>query len=63
MRSRWLAVLFVSVVACADVGTDDDFISDDVSETSLDDAKADQADLPFTVVDGLTLRASIGSPL
>jgi hypothetical protein len=60
MRSRWLALLFVSVVACADVGTDDDFVTDDVSETSVDDAKADQADLPFTVVDGLTLRTSIG---
>lgn len=60
MRSRWLALLFVSVVACADVGTDDDFITDDVTETSNDDAKADQADLPFTVVTDLTLKSSVG---
>lgn len=60
MRSGWLALLFVSVVACADVGTDDELITDDVTETSVDDAKADQADLPFTVVTDLTLRSSIG---
>ena len=60
MRSRWLALLFVSVVACADVGTDDDFVTDDISEAATDDAKADQADLPFTVVEGLTLKGSIG---
>ena len=60
MRSRWLSLLFVSVVACADVATDDDFVTDDITETSADDAKADQADLPFTVIDGLTLKASIG---
>lgn len=60
MRSRWLALAFVSFVACADVGTDDDFVTDDVSETSVDDTKADQADLPFTVVTDLTLKASIG---
>src|SRR5438876_564839 len=60
MRSRWLALLFVSVVACADVDSADEFVTDDVTETSVDDAKADQADLHFTVVTNLTLKSTIG---
>lgn len=60
MRCTWLALLFVSIAACADVASDDDFVVDDVSEASDDDTKADQADLPFTAVTGLSLRSSIG---
>ena len=62
MRARSLFVsliLSVSAVGCASDAADDDLVAE-VTE-GLDDAKADQADLPFTPVEGLTLRASIGT--
>lgn len=62
MRARSLLVsliLSVSAVGCASAPDDDDLVAE-VTE-GIDDAKADQADLPFTAVEGLTLRTSIGN--
>jgi len=51
-------LLSMAAVGCASDAADDDLIAE-VSQ-GVDDAKADQADLPFTAVEGLTLRASVG---
>ncbi len=63
MRARTLFVsliLSMSAVGCASDAAEDADLTSEVTE-GLDDSKADQADLPFTPVDGLTLRASIGT--
>lgn len=63
MRRRSVLFLFaISAfsVACATDPNDDDFVSTDVTDDAAEDVKADQAELPFTPVEGLSLRSSIG---
>ena len=49
------------VAACATTPDDDDLVADGVAESSSDDSKADQADLAFTAVTDLGLKASVGN--
>ncbi|MCW5807976.1 MAG: protease complex subunit PrcB family protein [Deltaproteobacteria bacterium] len=57
---RRLVLLLCMTVACATDLDDDDFVSTDVPEEADTGPKADQPEVPFTIVEGLTLKASIG---
>ncbi len=57
---RYLVLLLIPLaIACEDAPTED-LVSPDVAAATDDDAKADQSDLTFTVVDDLQLRSSVG---
>lgn len=63
--TRLLACVFLGAAALAACATtsspsDDDFVTTDLGDAPNDDPKADQADLAFTAVDGLALKASVG---
>lgn len=60
MRRYLVAILLSLSAACADAPADGDLVSPTVTTDTVDDAKADQADLSFTPVTDLTLRSSIG---
>jgi hypothetical protein len=57
---RYLVLLLIPLAfACAEAPTDD-LVSPDIAVATDDDAKADQFDLPFTVVEDLQLRTTVG---
>jgi hypothetical protein len=58
---RYLAAIVLSLAAaCAGAPDDGDLVSPDVTVSTVDDAKTDQADVAFTPVTGLSLRSSVG---